>query len=108
MGPSFGRAIKFIDEIIDLFDVLPVVRTIIDVVCDCRLDFQVNPPAFPFVVYTKHIWGFILFGTGKQCINARKLIYQFCNANDIVLYFDCPFWGVSEDYKAMLRNQFNI
>ena len=77
MGPSFGRAIKFIDEIIDLFDVLPVVRTIIDVVCDCRLDFQVNPPAFPFVVYTKHIGGCVLSGTGKQCIRARKLIYLF-------------------------------
>ena len=107
MAPAFGRAAKFVNEVVDLFDVRPDECTIIDV-CDCRLDIQVNPPAFPFVVYTKHIGGCILFGTGKQCISAHKLIYQFCNANDIVLYFDCLFWGVSEDYKAMLRNQFNI
>ena len=105
MARAQSKEIRFVEQIVELLRSPPSRPTHIDIVCDCRVDFNRNPPALPLYIITD---GCLLSGTGQECMLVRRLIYEWCDKFLVILHFDCPFWERTEDCSTQIKTSATV
>ena len=103
-APRMDASIKLAGDEMNIIVDLLVARTnytrVVELMCDCRRDIYFIPPTYMLMVQSE---GCLLAGRGEIRDTARRQVIEFCQMNNIDLFFNCPFFKINEDLDVELR-----